>query len=239
MLVGPRYMRVTRLLSSDSWYSASMVFVARQICALDDDLTAPPARAAIAAVAAVAAGAIGRGGGGRGGRGHGVGVPAVPAVAYAPMPSSAFDEDIRLGFPEWLNQNALPVELASAPRNRWNARLEMQARARYATGAVRSSTGGSHSGSFSHLSTVAHAPRADRARRDAQRSARFDWSPGDRAPAGSGLNKRGVLSSAQRRSGQVRACLQEGGGPSSVAPDQRVQLVLNEHAAESMRRRAS
>ena len=59
MLVGPRYMRVTRLLSSDSWYSASIVFVARQICALDDDLTAPPApRAAVAAVAAVAAGAV-------------------------------------------------------------------------------------------------------------------------------------------------------------------------------------
>ena len=137
VLVGPRYMRVTRPLSSDSWYNAPIVFVARQICALDDDLTAPPARAAVAAVAAVAAGAGGRGGGGRGGRGRGVGVPAVPAVAYAPMPSSAFDEDIRLGFPEWLNQNALTVELASAPRNRRNARLEMQARARYATSAVQ------------------------------------------------------------------------------------------------------
>ena len=138
-LVGPRYMRVTRLLSSDSWYSASMVFVARQICANDDDLAAPPARAAVAAVAAVAAGAGGRGGGGRGGRGRGAGVAAVaavPAIAYAPMPSSAYDEDIRLGFPEWLNQNRPPVELASAPRNRRGARLEMQARARYARGST-------------------------------------------------------------------------------------------------------
>ena len=39
--------------------------------------------------------------------------------------------------------------------------------------------------------------------------------------------------------GEYVHVLQEGGGPSSVAPDQRVQLVLNEHAAESMRRRAS
>ena len=53
------------------------------------------------------------------------------------MPSSAYDEDIRLGFPSWLNQNALPVELASASRNRRDARLEVQARTRYATSAVQ------------------------------------------------------------------------------------------------------
>ena len=234
MLVGPRYMRATRLLSSDSWYSASMVFVARQICALDDDLTAAPARAAIAAVAAVPAG---RGGAGRGGRGRGVGVPAVPAVAYAPMPSSAIDEDIRLGFPEWLNQSALPVELASVPRNRRNARLEMQAQARYAASAVQREAvirARLHVflQSLTHLEQIVRGvPLSAQLGLIGRLAIELQQSPDSTSVAS--------YQALNDEAGKYVHVLQEGGGPSSVAPDQRVQLVLDEHAAEAMRRRAS
>ena len=134
LLVGPRYTRHVRLLSTDSQYAASMVLVARAVFAGDLDLTAPAPVAAVAAVPAAPAGgrgASGRGGGGRG-RGGGAGAPAVPAVPAAPLPSSSDDEDVRLGVSEWLHTHALPLELGAVPRNKRDARLEIQARVRFA-----------------------------------------------------------------------------------------------------------
>ena len=237
MLVGHRYMRVTRLLSSDSWYSAPMVFVARQICAKDDYLSMPPARAAVSAVPAVAAIP---GGHGHGGRGHGAGVPAVaaiPAITYAPMPSAAYDEDIRLGFPSWLNQNALPVELASASRNRRDARLEVQARTRYATSAVqREAVIRSRLHVFLQSLT-----RIEQVVRGVPLSAQLGLIGRlaialQLAPDSTSVASYQALNDEVGKYVQV---LQEGGGLSSVAPDQRVQTILNGHAVESMRRRAS
>ena len=56
------------------------------------------------------------------------GAPAVPGIPAAPLPSSLFDDDIRLGFGDWLRAFALPVEFSNLPLSNRDVRLEVQAR---------------------------------------------------------------------------------------------------------------
>ena len=89
-LVGPRSLRLTRLLSTPWQYSSAMFRLVNAVCLLDGGIVMPAARLAIPGVPAVPAIA------GHRGRGRGAGVapaaPAVPGVPAAPIPSSLFDD---------------------------------------------------------------------------------------------------------------------------------------------------
>ena len=144
LLVGARALRVSRLLSAGSQYSSALIRLAGAVCRLDTGIALPAPRAAVAAVAPVppvAAANRGRGAANRGrGRAGGAavpGVPGAPAVPAAPAPSSAVDDDVRLGLAEWLTAFALPVELFRLPVSNRDVRLEIQAREDFADDARR------------------------------------------------------------------------------------------------------
>ena len=52
----------------------------------------------------------------------------MPGIPAALLPSSLFDDDIRLGLGDWLRAFALPVELFNLPLSNRDVRLEVQAR---------------------------------------------------------------------------------------------------------------
>ena len=64
-------------------------------------------------------------------------MPAVPAVPAAPLPSSIYDDDIRLGLGDWLRVLSLPIELFRLPLSNRDVWLEVQARQDFADDARR------------------------------------------------------------------------------------------------------
>ena len=124
-LMGPRSLRLARLLCTPLRYSSAMFRLGNAVCLWDGGIVVPAARLVIPGVPAVPAIA------GHRGRGRGAGAapaaPAVPGVLAAPLPSSLFDGDIRLGLGDWLRAFALPIELSKLPLSNRDVRSEVQA----------------------------------------------------------------------------------------------------------------
>ena len=129
-LVGPRSLRLVRLLSTPSQHSSAMFRLVNAVCLLGGGIVMPAARLAIPGVPAVPA-IAGHRGHGRG-AGAAPGAPAVPGVPAAPLPSTLFDNGIRLGLGDWLRAFALPIELFKLPLSNRDVRLEVQARQNFA-----------------------------------------------------------------------------------------------------------
>ena len=103
---------------------------------LDGGIVIPAARVAIPGAPAVPA-IAGHRGRGRG-AGAAPGIPAMPAgIPAAPLPSSIYGGDIRLGLGDWLRAFALPIELFKLGLSNRDVRLEVQARQNFADDARR------------------------------------------------------------------------------------------------------
>ena len=244
LLVGPRYTRDARLLSADSQYAASMVLVARAVYAADDGLVAPTARPlvpgvpGVPAVPFVPAVPAGRG------RGRGAAVPAMPAVAAvpaiaaipaAPLPSTASDEDVRLGVSEWLNTRALPLELVSVPRNRRDARIEVQMRTQFTAGSGESVIRARFSSLLQSTTSLATVVSGVSLAAQFGLLGRLHIAL---LPNFSAAHVASYQALDDVVSRYVHV-LNDGAGPSSLTPDQRVRLVLDEHAAAGHRRQSA
>ena len=161
------------------------------------------------------------------------GVAAVPAVPAAPLPSSVADDDVRLGIAEWLGQMALPLELCSVPRDRREAWLDVAARLRFVHVAQREAVVRSRFGvllqSLPVLSVVVGGVLL---------AAQFGLIGRLAVELLPSFNSGSVASfqALNDIAGRYAYVLDEGGGPSSVAPDQRVRRMLDEHTAEGHRR---
>ena len=129
-MVGPRPLRLTRLLNTPPQYSSAMFRLVNAVCLLDAGIVMPTARLATFGVPAVPA--IG----GHHGRGRGAGAapgaPGVPGIPPAPLPFTLFDDDIRIGLGDWLRAFALPIDFFKLPLSSRDVRLEVQARQDFA-----------------------------------------------------------------------------------------------------------
>ena len=231
-LLGPRNLRTTRLLSASSVYATSLIRLAGAVGRLDTGIALP------APVAAVAAGR-GRGGGaaaGAGGRGRGAGVapPAVPAV---PLPSSQYDDDIRLGLADWLRSFALPIELFRLPLSIRDVRLEIQAREDFADDKRRENVIRARFptmlGAFPALNTLVDGVSLTAQLELVQRLA-LALMPGT-------FDVRQVASfrALDDSAGDYIHVLRTGGGAASLPPSERVKKLLAEHLSSEQRRRSA
>ena len=233
LLLGARNQRATRLLSSGSTYSSSLVRLAGAVGRLDTGITLPAPRAALAAGRGRGGGAGAAGGGGRG-RGAGAAPPAVPA---APLPSSEFDDDIRLGLADWLRSFALPIELFRVPFSNRDVRLEIQAREDFADDKRRENVVRTRFptmlGAFPALSTLVDGISLTAQLELIQRLA-LALMPGT-------FDVRQVASfrALDDSAGDYIHVLRAGGGAASLAPSERVKRVLAEHLSAEQRRRAA
>ena len=231
LLVGPRNARATRLLSSNSAYSASLVRLAGAVGRLDTGIVLP------APIAAVPGGrGRGAGAGGAAGRGRGA-CAALPVPPIAPLPSSEFDDDIRLGLADWLRSFALPVELFRLPRTNRDVRLEIQAREDFADDKRRENVVRSRFptmlGALPALTVMVEGVSLAAQLELVQRLA-LALMPGT-------FDVRQVASfrALDDSAGDYIHVLKTGGGAASLPPSERVRKVLEEHVSAEQRRRGA